>query len=306
VALLATSALAQSASDDFNRADGPTLGPDWVVDDGSFSIHSNRAMCNNPWSFGFVHHATLTGPYADSWQSVDFDITGFGGDSISLIAGLNPATWSAIEVRLQDNNGDGLFDRLFFNAAVNAGNWNGSSLFYDLATPTASGTMTLGFTNAGDIALVEITNSGGGTENFQGSGILSFTYPPSGSNFGVGGMGDSHFDNWSCQIGPIVPTYSANNLIAGQQATLEVNNLTQGDTVLIGYSLTGAGPTNTPFGLVDMSMPIAQLPTIFADASGVASFALMIPLNAAGVTVYSQAAVVNLGTLTNSIAPTVQ
>jgi hypothetical protein len=308
-ALLAGSAnslAAQSASDDFNRADSPNLGPDWVVDDGMFSIHANRAMLNNPWSLGFVHHATLTGPYADSYQSIDFEINGFGGDSVSLIAGLNPSTWSAIEVRLQDNNGDGFYDRLFFNSAVNAGTWDGTNLNYDLVTPIASGTMELYFTGSGDIAAVEITSTVGGTESFQGSGILTFTYPPTGSNYGFGGMGDSHVDNWNGSLGPIIPTYSVTNLIAGQVATLEVTNLVFGDSVIMAYSLTGAGPTNTPFGAVDMSMPINQLPAIYADAAGLATLNQQIPLNAAGRTIYTQAVVSNTGVLTNSLAPTVQ
>lgn len=75
-----------------------------------------------------------------------------------------------------------------------------------------------------------------------------------------------------------------------------------GGGVLIGYSLTGAGPTNTPFGPVDMSAPITTLPTLTANASGIASMATGVPARASGFTVYTQAADLSGGLLSNSLA----
>jgi hypothetical protein len=46
---------------------------------------------------------------------------------------------------------------------------------------------------------------------------------------------------------------SASSLFGGGNGTLTVTGATVGGGVLIGYSLTGAGPTNTAFGPVDMS-----------------------------------------------------
>lgn len=304
-AVVAGSTSAQSASDDFNRPNAGTPGPDWVVDDGVFEIESNQGKANNRFFLGFMHHATLTGDFADSTQSVDFIMNGFGGDFIGLVAGLNPSTWSAVETKLQDNDGDGLFDRLFFNSAINAGGWDGSSLFFDLATPIASGTMTLSFTNSGDTAVVTIDSIAGGTETFQGTGINSFTFPVSGDTFGISSFGDSWFDNWSCDIGPTGPVYSITNLTAGQLATFSVSNLTLGDAVTFAYSLAGAGPTTTPFGVADMSAPINVLASASADVTGVASVGLTVPSGAAGVTLYTQALVVTTSTLTNSLIETV-
>lgn len=102
--------------------------------------------------------------------------------------------------------------------------------------------------------------------------------------------------------GPSGPSYTITGLVGGGTATLTVTNATPGGSVLIGYSLTGAGPTNTPFGPVDMSTPITQLPTLTADGAGVASMSTVVPGRASGFTVYSQAADLTSGVLSNSLA----
>jgi hypothetical protein len=98
------------------------------------------------------------------------------------------------------------------------------------------------------------------------------------------------------------PVYTATGLVGGGTATLTVSGATAMGNVLIGYSLTGAGPTPTPFGMVDMSAPITQLPMLTADASGVASMSTGVPSQATGFTVYTQAADITTGVLTNSLA----
>ena len=295
---------AQTASDDFNRSAGTNMGPDWAEIDGDTVIENNQAKGNTPFFTGWMHHTGLSGNYADSNQSVEFFANGFGGDSVSLMAGLDPNTWDCVFVKVQDNNGDGLFDRLFFYRGVNGGSWGGSSVFFDLATPTDSGTMTLSFQNSGDVAVVDIDNgTSGQTESYQGTGILTMPFgPPTGVNLGIGHFGDPFFDNWSASIGPIGPTYSLANLVAGQTVTATVSNVTPLATVVIGYSLAGPGPTSTPYGLVDMSLPILQLPPIPADASGVATASLTVPGAAAGRTVYTQAVELPAGVLSNSLA----
>jgi hypothetical protein len=299
VFLLAASLAGQSASDDFDRANASTLGPDWSVVEGAFGIDANQAKKDNPWSFGFVFHTGLAGDYALSSQQVDF---GSGGGNLSLIAGLDPNTWSAVEARLQDNDGDGAMDRLFFNSAVNAGNWNGSSLWYDLATPTVTGTMKLSFVNNGDIALVEITNSAGGSESFQAGGILSSSFPPAGDKLAVGGFGTGTFDNWSGSIEP----YSIANLAAGRTATMQLAGMQPGRTAIFAYSRTGPGPTLTNFGWVNMSLPIRTVGGGIAGADGVARFDVAVPAIAAGLTIYSQALNVTTTELSNSVVMVVQ
>lgn len=101
------------------------------------------------------------------------------------------------------------------------------------------------------------------------------------------------------------PVLSTSGLVGGATTTLSVAGATPAGAVLIGYSLTGAGPTSTPFGMVDMSMPINQLPTLTADAAGLASMSTGVPGQASGFTVYMQAADLTTGTLTNSLAEVV-
>lgn len=109
-------------------------------------------------------------------------------------------------------------------------------------------------------------------------------------------------DDHIYDAGPATPLYSIVGLVGGGTATLTVDNATAGGAVLIGYSLTGAGPTNTPFGLVDMSAPITTLPTLIANSAGTASISTSVPARASGFTVYTQAADLSTGVLSNSLA----
>jgi len=95
------------------------------------------------------------------------------------------------------------------------------------------------------------------------------------------------------------------NLVGGSTATINVSNATANGNVLIGYSLAGSGPTNTPFGPVDMSPPITTLPTLIASASGLASMSTGVPGRATGFTVYMQGVDLGSGNLTNSVAEVV-
>ena len=103
-------------------------------------------------------------------------------------------------------------------------------------------------------------------------------------------------------------TFSITPMTAGSPVTFSIADAAPNSNCIIGYSLTGAGPTNTAFGVVDMSRPISTLANISTNASGAASLTVNVPANASGVTLYTQA--LNLagaaGVLTNSLAETVQ
>ena len=96
--------------------------------------------------------------------------------------------------------------------------------------------------------------------------------------------------------------YSITNLVTGQTANFAVSGATAGGTVILGYSLTGAGPTTTAFGVVDMSLPINTLATMTADSAGNATFSPVVPGGAAGATLYTQGVDLGSGNLTNSLA----
>jgi hypothetical protein len=96
-------------------------------------------------------------------------------------------------------------------------------------------------------------------------------------------------------------------MTAGNTATLRVDGCEATSNVLIGYSLAGPGPTNTPYGSVDMSMPIKKLPVMACDPNGAVVHLVSIPPSASGVMVWTQAAELQAsGTviLTNSLVET--
>ena len=99
-------------------------------------------------------------------------------------------------------------------------------------------------------------------------------------------------------------TYAITPMTAGSPATFSVTGADVNANCIIGYSLAGAGPINTAYGVVDMTPPISRLPTLTTDGNGDASLTLTVPANASGVTLYTQA--LANGVLTNSLAETVQ
>ena len=125
---------------------------------------------------------------------------------------------------------------------------------------------------------------------------------------GSGLLTGFHFDDFTINTPEFGPSLAVNNLVSGGTADLIVANAAAGATCVIAYSLAGAGPTNTPYGLADLSFPINQLPPLTADASGVASTTANIPAGAAGRPVWLQAVELTAtgGTLTNSLAETIQ
>jgi hypothetical protein len=98
-------------------------------------------------------------------------------------------------------------------------------------------------------------------------------------------------------------TYAITPMTAGSPVTFSITGADANSTCIIGYSLLGAGPITTVYGVVDMTPPISRLPNLTSDANGDASLTLTVPANASGVTLYTQA--LNNGNLTNSLAETV-
>ncbi len=295
---------AQTASDDFNRANGTNMGPDWLEMDGDTQIDNNRGVGNSPWWTGWMHHASLTGSYEDAVQTLEIYSNGFGGDQIALMAGLDPATWDCVYAMIADNDGDGMFDRVIFYRGINGGAWGGSSVFYDLVAPMSAGLVTLSFDNAGDDAVLEVENFATGvTEQFVATGILSHTYgPPTGVNVGIAHFGDPYFDNWTGSFAPTGPILSVTNLVAGQVAAVSVAQATSGGTVLVGYSVRGGGPVSTVYGDMMLTPPYTQLPTMIADPAGVASLSAPVPPGTTGVQVWLHALDLGSATLSNALS----
>jgi len=82
---------------------------------------------------------------------------------------------------------------------------------------------------------------------------------------------------------------SVSSLQSNASTTVATSGGSVGTTVLVAYSFAGGGPTNTPYGVADLSPPIFRLPAEVADASGLTSASYTIPSGAAGRTIYIQA-----------------
>lgn len=82
---------------------------------------------------------------------------------------------------------------------------------------------------------------------------------------------------------------SVSSLQSGQSTTVATQGGQAGSVLIVGYSFAGVGPTTTPFGVVDLSPPIFQLPAESVDGSGKTSKNYQIPAGAAGRTIYVQA-----------------
>jgi len=196
--------LALSWSDDFNRPNSSDLGPDWLLQSGSFTIDTNRVSVvgsGNQWT----QHATASQAYDAAPVGVDF----FAAlapqvQYVALVMGAG-ASLDNIFVKVQDNTSDGLFDRVFFYRGINGGSW-APTYFYDLTTPTASGRMTCSFTNGGDTVVAEIDNDFDGVPEdvFSVSGILSVGMTL-GTSYGLGAFNQPFLDNWSVGSTPPPP-----------------------------------------------------------------------------------------------------
>jgi hypothetical protein len=114
------------------------------------------------------------------------------------------------------------------------------------------------------------------------------------------GNWDSDYETYGPIIIDLPPVYSITPMTAGSPCTLTVENCDPNSSVLLGYSFSGAGPTSTAFGFVDMSAPINVLTRMTANNSGTASKTVNVPPGFSGRTLYTQG--VNNGVLTNSLA----
>ena len=84
--------------------------------------------------------------------------------------------------------------------------------------------------------------------------------------------------------------YEVQNLVAGQFCRLDVSGVSRPNAFIqLLYSLTGPGPTRTPFGVASLSRPILDLGAFAPDADGNIRVPRLIPAGAAGLTIWTQA-----------------
>ena len=297
---------AQTAFNDrFNRANSGSLGPNWAEQDGNADIVGNKLQANSPFFFGWSMHTAYDEPYDQTVVRVDWSMNGGGGDRISIMAGVN-AAWHGVEIRIADNNGDGLADRLFFNAMINAGTWHGGSLFHDLATPIASGRATMWFSNAGDTVNIEILDPTTGiAETFSGSGILAL--PPQGSSVAVGYFGNGTIDDFRAWTGsPTGTNMTLTPARVGQPLDFMITDSLPFGLVVLLSSVVGNNPQPTTIGPLFLSDPIQVATVVVPDANGEVHIPVPAPVaGAVGATVHLQGVDVGTQSLTNHFSVTI-
>ena len=240
----------QLVFDDFDRPNSTNLGPDWIEQNGNLAIEGNRGkgtqfLANDTW----MSHTSFSQSYTDAKARVEFVAP--GGElagSVGVVLGLNSSTWEGTAVRIQDNDLDGLFDRVFFEAAVNAGAWyvGGAPVLFDLPTPLASGQLTAWITDGGDTAVARIEDSAGNLiDVYTASGILSSPFAPTGTEVGVWVRSRALFDDFYALEHRALDGYPASiSLATGGVQTLDVSlgAARAGDFYFVLGSFTGTSP----------------------------------------------------------------
>ena len=299
------------ACDDFDRAAGTNMGPDWNEVQGDFGILNNAGYGVAAGDQYMIHTSALAGVFGSD-MAVDFlpDVQGRNGMSVALISGYADSL-SNVFIKVEDGDSDGLYDKVVFLNGISGTPWNAGANTFSLATPTSSGRMSVFFTSGGDVANCDITNgTSGALEHFESSGLLS-SGVIFGLQFGIGVRNSAAFDNYELNDGcTATPSLSVSGLAAGGTATLTLDNATPFGQVGFAYSINGPGPSNVPAGpcgmiSVDLTAPFVTLPLQIADAAGTASISGPVPPGTGGITVYFHALDVTSCALSNSFGLTI-
>jgi hypothetical protein len=113
--------------------------------------------------------------------------------------------------------------------------------------------------------------------------------------------GTIHYDSGSSGS----PFISVTNLVAGQTATVSLSNGTPSTIYHVLYSFAGGGPTQTAFGIADLTPPVAQLVPLIADPNGKASFSATVPPFLIGWPIWLQGLDTVGAVWTNSLSRTI-
>ena len=115
-----------------------------------------------------------------------------------------------------------------------------------------------------------------------------------GSNGTWSDEGSSRTARGMVEISEPVLAYAS--LVAGQLSTIRCSGLKIGTRVAFVFSPNGAGPSNTPFGIMDVDLDFIS--PLFFSENGRFEFSTIIPLTMAGGTLYGQSLAVNIDSST--------
>ena len=96
------------------------------------------------------------------------------------------------------------------------------------------------------------------------------------------------------------------DLAAGAKAQLTVVGMQPDENAFFLASLFGGGPTDTPYGPMDLSLPVLLLGLAPADETGTAELLVDVPDDASGVSLWLQTLLIEEARFTNSFAEVIQ
>jgi hypothetical protein len=194
-------------TDSFDRPDSSDMGPNWTEFTGELIIEAMWARGDLDWGFSYMLHNSASIPHELAVMSLDLlplPADGPPGAHVGLICGAEPQHMFWIYVKIQDNDGDGQYDRLFFYNHGNSMPWGVFTI--EMYTPIDAAHVTIYFSDDGDTLFVELDSDFDGVvdQAYQTSGAVA-AYA-NGTAFGVAAFARGIFDNWKvCGRDPSPP-----------------------------------------------------------------------------------------------------
>ncbi|MAW62004.1 MAG: hypothetical protein CMJ94_14400 [Planctomycetes bacterium] len=278
---------ATSGCDHFNRANNFDLGANWSEEAGDMEIRSEFLHPRQNNSLAVMNGVNAN--YKTSKASCSFQTNGQKLYYVALVAGYKDLD-NCVHVKVQDGDYDTLVDKVYFRYGNNKAPWNANHYVFDLATPTALGTMELSFRNNGDVARLEIDNAfSGEVEVFECSG-LSSKANQLGTGFGISMYGDCFADDFIVNDGDCPEGFQLTvSGTPGSNMTFTVEGATPNEQVALVFGF-GLGSFSIPFGFpcAGTQLGIASpqdFKPIRADLNGTVILTRPVPASAAGLVV---------------------
>lgn len=247
--VLAAPAVAQQWTDDFDRPDSDAPGPDWTESYGDMDVRNMMGVEGTGSANSKMAHNTASILYTDCIATVRMGRMDNGSGYVALIMG--DGGGRNLFTKLQDNNGDRLFDTIYFYSNDNGTSYGTGSVV--ITTPVAECQLTVYVTNGGDTMNVDIDENYDGTpeQHYENNGILGFA-ASLGTGLGIGAWSGANWDDWSGGTGEtLTGTPSSISMTTGgsQVLSMDVGAAFAGKTYQILGSLTGTAPGVTYTGV---------------------------------------------------------
>lgn len=126
----------------------------------------------------------------------------------------------------------------------------------------------------------------------EGRTIATFIIDEAGATWQSDGSGVRLWENMIQLVTDREPGLEVSDIVPGEYMTITVDNMPPASHMHLVLSSLGAGPTNTPVGVLEVSQPWRRSPAFPADLSGSYSFTSTLPAGASGSTFYMQAVVI--------------